>query len=524
MPVAHRVARTAAGPRQEEPAFVLDGRVLTHRQLADRAAAVAAGLRTVPAGRREWLPTGARLLAIGTGNHPVFAELFTGATAGDGVCAVLDPQWGTEQTAAVLDRLRPDLLVLAAGQDALRAVADRLGIRTLTADGDTTPGTYERWRDGWSGAAPADHLLPGDDAAPFFVGFTSGTSGLPHAFHRTRGSWRISLASGRRVWGLDAEQSTLAPGPLAHGLSLYALAECLESGAAFHGLSRFDAGAVLRLLAAASVRRLIVVPTMLSALCAAGDGAADGPARRFTGVKAVVSGGAKLPPRLLAPVGALLPEARIREYYGASELGFVTVGSPGPATAARDVGTAFPSVTLEIRDAEGVPVPRGATGMVHVRSPLVCDGYVWGEGGFRTEGGWSTVGDIGRLTADGRLHLVGRGGMVITGGLNVYPSEVENALVRLARIDTAVVTSVPDDHLGQALVAVVSGPGTDGLSQAAVRELCGTVLPRYMVPRRFFTLATWPLTSSGKIARSRIEEWIAHDDARIVPLPDGPRG
>ncbi|MFI1619511.1 AMP-binding protein [Streptomyces lydicus] len=520
MPLAQRVARTGTGPRREEPAFILDGHSLTHRQLAERAAAVAAGLRALRPPDRPWLPSGAPLLALGTGNHPAFAELFTGATAGDGVCAVLDPQWGTEQTRAVLERLRPDLLVLSAGQTALHDVAERLGIRTLLAGGAGAPGSYEEWLAAGLGADPSEQLRAGDDSTPFLVGFTSGSTGLPQAFLRSRGSWRISLTEGRKVWGMDAGRHTLAPGPLAHGLSLYALAECLESGAAFHGLGRFDAAAVLRELERAPVRRLIVVPTMLRALCTAAAGTPDAPGQRFAAVETVVSGGAKLPPQLLGPVATLLPKAQVREYYGASELGFVTVGSPGPEAADQDVGTPFPSVTLELRDTEGAPVPPGSPGVVHVRSPLVCDGYVWGEGSFRTDGGWATVGDTGRLTPDGHLHLLGRGGMVITGGLNVYPSEVENALIRLEQIDTALVTSVPDSYLGRALVAVVSGAGTQGLSQAAVRDLCAAALPRYQVPRRFYTLDSWPLTSSGKIARGRVEEWIAHDDARLVPLPD----
>ncbi|WP_227024959.1 AMP-binding protein [Streptomyces tsukubensis] len=542
--MAQSVARAGAGPLGDEPAFVLGDHVQSHRELAARAAAVAAGLRSVPALSRTWLPSGTRLLAIGTGNHRVFAELFTGATAGDGVCAVLDPQWGTERTRAVLDRLRPDLLVLSAGQKGTREAAGELGIRTLTA-GDFAPGvyadgsgvrggepvtpgevtpvdglsSYETWLAEWAGADPAGHLVPGDDLAPFLVGFTSGSTGLPTAFHRSRRSWRISLAEGRKVWGMDEGQRTLAPGPLAHGLSLYALAECLESGAAFHGLPSFDAPAILREPSTAWARRLIVVPTMLTALCsAAADFGAQEAARHLASVRTVVSGGAKLPQRLLGPVAALLPRARVLEYYGASELGFVTVGSSGHATGPRDVGTAFPGVSLEVRDAQGAPVPPGTTGTVHVRTPLRCDGYVWGEGSFRQDGEWATVGDIGQLTEDGHLHLTGRGGMVITGGLNVYPSEVENALSRLEGIETALVTSVPDDYLGQALVAVVTGAAA-GLGQSALRELCAAALPRYQVPRRFYTLATWPLTSSGKVARGRIEEWIAHEDARLVPLP-----
>ncbi|AEW98625.1 AMP-binding protein [Streptantibioticus cattleyicolor] len=522
MPVARRVADAAAGPGADGPAFVMDDVAVTHRQLALRAAAVAAGLRTVPARRRDWLTADARLLAIATGNHPVFAELFTGGTAGDGACAVLDPQWGVRQAEAVLTRLRPDLLVVGDEGSALRGPAAALGVPVLVADGG--PDGYEAWREAHQPAGFQGLLTVGQDGSAFLVGFTSGTTGVPKAFRRSRGSWRASLALGRTAWGMDATRHTFAPGPLAHGLSLYALAECLEAGAAFHGLTRFGGGAFAERLAAGSVRRLVVAPTMLSALCsAAGD-------RRFPGVDHVVTGAARLPPELLPPAARVLPAARVTEYYGASELGFVTRRELGPLPqAARragqddepDVGTAFPGVELAVRDEKGAALPAGGTGTVWVRTPLACDGYLWGDGGFRTEDGWATVGDLGRLGSDGRLRLAGRGGMVITGGLNVYLAEVEQALTALPGIDQALVTGVPDDYLGRALVAVVTGPGVAGLSQARLRELCRPSLARYKVPRRLYTLDAWPLTASGKIARGVVEGWIADAGPRLVPLPPG---
>jgi acyl-CoA synthetase (AMP-forming)/AMP-acid ligase II len=501
VPVAARVAEWANGPLAGTDAFVLGDQAVTFRELAARAAAVAAGLRGVERQSRNWQPGDARLLAIGTGNHPSFAELFVGGTAGDGACAVLDPLWGREQAREVLTRLRPDLLVVADRPD-LRDLADELGIGVLTES------TYEKWL---ASADPDRWLTAGADDSTFLVGFTSGSTGLPKAFHRSRRSWRVSLAAGRSVWAMDEHQHTFAPGPLAHGLCLYALAECLEAGATWHGLPAFDRAEVVRRLASVDIRRLVVVPTMLAALCeATGD--------TFPGVRAVVSGGAKLPPELVPSIRRVLPNAHVAEYYGASELGFVTAQTSG--TESDDVGVAYPGVTIEVRDSAGSPVPEGEPGELWVRSPLRCDGYLWGEGGFRTDGEWATVGDVGRLSPDGRLHLVGRGGMVVTGGLNVYLSEVEAALTRLPQIDEAVVGSVPDDYLGRVLVAVISGDGAAGLSLERLRELCRPFLARYKVPRRCYTVSVWPRTASGKIARGEIEEWIAHDPSRLVPLPD----
>jgi acyl-CoA synthetase (AMP-forming)/AMP-acid ligase II len=518
MPIAQRVAAAANGLRAADTAFAMDAQRISYGELARRAAAVAAGLASAtPARRREWMPGDARLLAIGTGNHPTFAELFVGATAGNGACAVLDPQWAPGQAAAILRRLRPDVLVVAGTRSGLLETSTRLGIPTLVVGRAHAPDSYKKWMDQYAGADPREHLTAGDDTTAFLVGFTSGTTSVPKAFHRSRRSWRLSLTHGRSLWGMDATRHTLAPGPLAHGLSLYALAECLDVSAAFHSAARFDGTAVAQQLAADDIRRLVVAPTMLRALCAA----AATCGVTLPRVDTVVSSAARLDPQLIQDIEQALPNARVTEYYGASEIGFITVRAPESGATAHDVGVPFPGVDIQLRDETGSVVPDGELGIVHVRSPLCCDGYLWGDDGrgYRTDGTWATVGDIGRRSPDGHLHLVGRDGMVVTGGLNVYVAEVEEALRVLPQIDEVVVTSVADAYLGRVLVAVVSGPDQERLSQSRLLDLCRPRLPRYKVPRRFYTVNTWPLTASGKIARGQIEEWLAYEDARLTPVP-----
>jgi long-chain acyl-CoA synthetase len=466
---------------------------LTYGDLARRAAAVAAGLAAMPRRHeRGWMPPDGRLLALAVGNRGVFAELFAGATAGASACAVLDPAWPPAQAREVLRRLVPDLLVADGARTELLAAAGELGIPALTTGAG---GSCTGWLARWAGADPGRELTAaGADGETFLVGFTSGTTGLPKAFRQPRRSWRTSLASGRQVWGLDAAAHTLAPGPLAHGLTLYALAECLDAGATFHGLPRFDANETASVLAEGEVRRLVLVPTMLSGLCAAAAG------EPFPSVLLVVSGGARLEPELAEHARAVLPNARISEYYGASELGFVTVA-----------GRPFPGVEVAVRE----------EGTVFVRSPLVCDGYLWADDdrGLRRDGEWATVGDLGRLAPDGTLRVVGRqDGMVVTGGLNVYPAEVESVLRRIEGVEEAMVTGVADAHLGSLLVAVLSGPGAARLTHAALMAECRDHLPRYKVPRRVYATRRWPLTASGKVARRVVEEWIADGDERLVRL------
>lgn len=521
MPLAGRLSLHRAR-RPGELAVSIGRASLSYGQLVDRAARVAAGLdgiAPVP-GRKLDLPPGGRLVALVVGNDPAVAELFVGATAAPHACAILDPQWAPAQIQRVIARLAPDLLVVGGSLSAPTEHFVKLGFPTVglgAACAGAEP--YEAWLARQAPAEPRRrHHQPGDSDATFLVGFTSGTTASPKPFRRARRSWQVSLAAGRSVFGLDANSHTLAPGPLAHGLALYALAETLDAGAGFYGLPHFNGPAMAHLLTEREIPRIVVVPTMLQALCeaAAAAGAVLG------GVRCIVTSGAKLEGSVLTRARKVLPNVEVIEYYGASELGFVTVAKHPGSLAREGVGRPFPGVQVEVRDggAAGAAAEQGGT--IFVRSPLVCQGYLWGEDGhgFRVEDGWATVGDTGRLDGVGALHLAGReGGMLITGGHNVYPAEVESIVKRWPGLDEAVIVGVPDPYLGQALVAVVSGAAAGALTLEDFAKLCLWELPRYKVPRHVLAAREWPLTSSGKIARGEVEGWIRNGDERLVPLP-----
>src|SRR5690606_34962424 len=132
----------------------------------------------------------------------------------------------------------------------------------------------------------------------------------------------------------------------------------------------FDPDAALTTIRAHAIRRLVLVPTMLRRICT--DGAT-------AGVAAITIAGAKLTAADHALCAAHFPKAALREYYGASELGFVTVTAPGDPASSTAVGRAFPGVSIAVLDDAGGPLPAGETGTVFVESPLVATGYL-GEG------------------------------------------------------------------------------------------------------------------------------------------------
>ncbi|WP_439629896.1 class I adenylate-forming enzyme family protein [Shinella sp.] len=487
MPLAGALERHAA-QHPENPAFHLEGRVLSYATLVATARhlhATFAGL--APSGRSAIGPEN-RLVALVTGNHALFPAAFAAATAGNTCAALIDPHLPEAVRQRLLEKLDPDLIVIAEGAELL-AHNPQSGATLVLAE---------------SAAADAPPLPEGRDEDPFLIVFTSGTTADPKPIIRDRRSWRISLATGAPFFGLDATTSTYAPGPLAHGLALYAMTETLLAGGAFHSARHFDVAQALETIRNADIHRLVLVPTMLRRLC---EGAP------VDTIAAITVAGAKLTAADQALCAAHFPNAAVREYYGASELGFVTVTTPGDPASSTAVGTFFPGVQICVLDKDGKALAAGETGTIFVESPLVATGYLGaGDGaGLARFGALATVGDLGFLEADGTLHLLGRaGGMILSGGNNIYPSEVEAALLGLPEIRAAHVFGVEHADLGSELIAVIEPSGKD-LTPESLKAALAKTLPRYKLPRRLWLCRAMPVTPSGKVEARTVRQWVAED-------------
>ena len=406
-------------------------------------------------------------------------------------------------------------------------------------------------------------------AEPFLLGLTSGTSGLPKAFTRTAASWRESFFNSEKFFGLTTESITLAPGPLAASMNLYALGESIHAGSAFVALEHFSADAALSAMEEHQVNRLVLVPTVLELLAVRGlrTGRDGGQLR------SIVCAGSALCASTRALAQQWAPQARIYQYYGAAELGFVAASVVQPlapftpvtpvahtqpvaptlaAIHSADtlaVGPAFPGVKISIRDGNGHEVAAGEHGDIYLQSPYVCSGYAWGDdgrafsvlagnhqGNSADTGHWYTVHDQGRLDIHGRLHVAGRASdMIITAGANVYPHPVEASLAAACGA-TVVVAGIADDLRGQRVVAgihcpkelscsstgaecqVVASPETGPATVLRMARQAASLLPAQQRPTQYFQLSSLPLTGSGKISRTLLAHWIAEGDRRAQRL------
>ncbi|GAB3540727.1 AMP-binding protein [Arthrobacter tecti] len=441
------------------PAVVVGEQALSYGDLATRAA--------------EHALSGDAMVALEPADPISFTVALT-AVVGRGRCAVvLDPAW----PAAVRTRMLTELQL----GDSSRAT----GLAS-------------------TGSALADGL----EDSLFYCGFTSGTTGAPKAFVRTVGSWSRSLERSVAYFGIAPGSRVFAPGPLSASLSLYALAESLFAGATFHalgtGLRSLRGPRMGEVLRSARIEHFVGVPAALRL----GLQRAAGP---LPDLKCVVSGGSKLSDAETALIREAAPQARIFEYYGASELSLVTAKRV-ETFRTNDVGQPFPGVQLRIG---GNGAERHGT--VWVRTDTAIEGYLAGDDGlaFQREGDWVTVGDQGWIDDAGALHLTGRrADMVVSAGTNVYPTEVELALAA-AGYPVAVAFGVPDPQRGSSVAAVIEVGTETSIDAAKIREQLRATLSAAKVPRALYRTARLPITAAGKPDRVGLRNLILAGDGAL---------
>jgi O-succinylbenzoic acid--CoA ligase len=313
-----------------------------------------------------------------------------------------------------------------------------------------------------------------DEEAVHTIVFTSGTTGTPKAAQLPLRAHLQSALASNEVLGIGQRSRYLATLPLFHVGGLAIAMRCAAAGAEMILHGRFDEEACARDLAAGATHASFVAQTLARVLdtgCT------------FQGATALVGGGA-VPPDLLRRARAAGFE--VLHTYGLSETASqVTCERPGEADG-----------TTAGRPLPGTEIRIGTDGEIEVRGPTLMLGYL-GEPPVRD---WFRTGDLGEIDSRGRLIVhARRTDLIVSGGENVYPAEVEAALLTHPDVKDAAVVPWPDPSLGQIGCAVVATrirvPQAD--LDAHVRKQLGG----FKVPRRYVFLRHLPRAESGKLDR-----------------------
>ena len=339
-------------------------------------------------------------------------------------------------------------------------------------------------------------LQHAEPTSPFYIGFTSGSTGVPKGFRRHHQSWTESLRVCLDTFGADAATRVMALGRFSHSLFLFGMMLGLWSGAGVVVQERFSAARMMDTLQQGATPCLVAVPSQLLLMLALAERRKTPP---IDGVRLILISGARWMRDRTEALQTLFPKARIVEFYGASETSFMAWMDADASAPPQAVGQPFANVDIAIRH----PQPPLGVGQIFVRSPMLFMDYA-GPNTDNTaavrDGDWLSVRDMGYVDAQGFLCLVGRENrMVVTQGKNLFPEEVEAVLLADTRIAQASVQGVADPIRGQMVVAVLQlQKGVQALTLQDVVALCRTHLEAYKIPKRVWVCDAWPQTASGK--------------------------
>jgi acyl-CoA synthetase (AMP-forming)/AMP-acid ligase II len=327
-----------------------------------------------------------------------------------------------------------------------------------------------------------------DPAGTYCLIPTSGTTGRPKAVRVTGTMTGHAVAYYIDALGLGPGDRTAIHLPFSWVSGhVTQLAPVMASGGSAVTMAAYTAPALIDVVAAYGVTWLDVVPSIWEGLLRCAD------LERLHRVRLAVYGGAPAPTDTLERVRERLPGLALHDVYALSE-------TCAPVTHLPDgeplgtVGRPVPYVEVRL----------SADGEIEVRSAVVTPGY-WGDEPLRlSDDGWFQTGDLGSFV-DGRLRTEGRAvDLIMRGGVNVYPQEVERALLSTGLLADAVAYGVPSSIGGQAVAAaVVPKPGVD-VDVALLRRVVQETVGVHAVPRPLRVLAELPRNANGKVDRGAL--------------------
>ncbi|WP_420131824.1 acyl-CoA synthetase [Rhodopseudomonas sp.] len=489
-------------------ATVFNGRKRNWREVGDRVARLASGLRALGVGEGE-------RVAILSMNSDRYLEMYLAAGWCGGVIVPLNIRWSALENEDALKDCRAVALVVdkafaATGAALAKAIPS---MALIYADDGDVPEGMRSYEDIISAHEPIpDAMRKADDLAGIF--YTGGTTG------RSKG---VMLSHGNLMANaLNALGEGLFPGTsvylhaapmfhLANGAAMYSL---LLSGGSNVMVPSFTPEGVMQAMQDERVTDVLLVPTMIQMFV-------DHPALKnydLSSLKNIVYGASPISEAVLARASAALPHVQFTQAYGMTELSPIAtllhwkehIGEGKAKGRQRAAGRATLGCEVRIVDADDKPVPYGTVGEICVRGDNVMMGY-WErpeETARALAGGWMHTGDGGYMDEHGFVYVVDRvKDMIISGGENVYSVEVENAVAQHPAVAQCAVIGIPHDAWGEQVHAVVVTKAGASVTADELIAHCKALIAGYKCPRSVeITETPLPLSGAGKILKRELRQ------------------
>ena len=503
--LAGDMLRRSANRFPDKPAILCGETTMLYRELD------AAANRLAHALLRLGLAKGAKI-GILSRNLPEYGVVFFGTARTGYVLTNVSVLYAPDELAYVLDKADVEVLIydgflagkVASVQDDLPgigtwiaigdpgAVKDAIGFEDFLRDG---PETYP------------DVALSADD--PFCMTYTGGTTGRPKGVlcsHRARD---VTAHTVMVEEAIDERDVVGIVTPLFHVAALNIMFQpAMLAGATATFLTGWDPGEFVAMVERTRMTASFMVPTQAAMLL----NHPSFDAGRLATWRKVSFAGAPMPDWVQKELRARLPELRLTQIYGQSEMGVIAVLRhwylPGKLGA---VGRQAYNVDTRVVRPDGTDVDVGEIGEVVSRGDnLMLEYYNEPEQTrefFKFEDGWGWSGDLATVDGDGFITLVDRSkDMIISGGENIYPKEIETAIYEIDGVGECAVFGIPDDRWGEVPAAYVSLKPGATLDEEFVAQHCARRLARFKRPRLVRFVADFPKTPVGKIQKTVLKE------------------
>ncbi len=494
----------------DKVAVAFEGRDLTYAELDRRSDQVAAMLQELgvkPGDRVAWLGRPSE----------AWYEIFFGTAKARACFAPINSRLAVPEIAFILkDSAANVFFVTPEFYDCAVTVAEHAGrpIQVVAVGGGHPVfGDYAAMRDA-AGTPTLTAPQADDDVLQLY---TSGTTGLPKGVRLSNANYSAFLALRSQVEGFDygPDDTVLILMPMFHVAGTNISFSGLASGGRIVLQAEFAPPKVLEAIAAERVAHAFLAPVMINALLQTpGVEATD-----FASLKTISYGASPISEAVLAKATQTFGCGFI-QFYGMTETtGAGTTLAPGEhrGQLMRSCGRSWATLETRIADENGNEVAVGEIGEIEIRGPIVMAGY-WNRPEATAEtirpDGWLRTGDAGFMDADGFFFVHDRvKDMIVSGGENVYPAEVENAILGCPGVADAAVIGVPDERWGEAVKAiVVRGAGQDP-NPADIIAYARERIAAYKAPKSVDFIDALPRNPSGKVLRRELRKpyWEGRD-------------
>jgi len=489
-------------------------RIRTFREVADRVARLAGGLRNLG------VAEGDRVAMLSL-NSDRYSEYLLAVPWANAVLNPVNIRWSPAEIVYSFSDSGTTVLFV---DDAFAAMLPVIrqsyaGLRAVIhcGDGPAPEGTLSYEELIASSAPVADARRGGDELAGLF--YTGGTTGFPKGVMLSHANlFASALGSIASGYLFKPGGTYLHAAPMFHLADMAGwLAEVVLGGT--HAIiPAFNAVDTMNAIAAHRVTDSLLVPVMIQMLI-------DHPAvgeHDLSSVECIMYGASPIPQAVLERAMKVFPGASFTQAYGMTEVAPVAT-LLGPADHAagllRSGGRAAPHSEVRIVDPDDNEVPRGTVGEIVVRGDHIMLGY-WNkpeETAAAVRDGWMHTGDGGYMDERGYVYVVDRlKDMIVSGGENVYSAEVENAVAAHPNVAACAVIGVPDQEWGERVHAViVCVPGTT-VTAEEIREHTKTLIAGYKAPRSIEVVDTLPVSGAGKILKRELRKQYWGDADRQI--------